>query len=217
MILRFSSGSVTPASASRNVLRVHRHEADAGCGDVVDLDLAPLVLLEQAVVDEHAHELVADGLVHDRGGDGRVHAAREPCDDAARADLLADPRDLLGDHVARVPVGGDPRGLVQEVLDHVLSERRVLDLGMPLHAVEALLVVRERRDGRRRGRREHLEAVGRDRDGVAVAHPRSGARAARRAARCRRRHARSPRSTRTRGDRCAPPRRRACCAMTWKP
>ena len=57
---------------------VDRDEADAGGGDVVLLDLAPLVLAEQAVVDEHAHELVADGLVHDRGRDGRVDAAREP-------------------------------------------------------------------------------------------------------------------------------------------
>ena len=123
------------------------------------------------MVDEDAHELVADGLVHERGGDRRVDAAGEPGDDAGRADLLADARDLLGDHVAGVPVGGDARGAVQEVLDHALPELGVLDLGVPLHAVEALLVVRERRDGRRGRGGEHLEALGGDGHGVAVAHP----------------------------------------------
>ena len=110
MILRFCSGSLTPASAVEELLaRVDRDEAHAGRGDVVLLDLLALVLAQQTVVDEDADELVADGLVHERRGDGRVDAAREPADHAAGADLLADARDLLGDDVAAVPVGGDAR------------------------------------------------------------------------------------------------------------
>ena len=132
------------------LLGVDRDEADARRGDVVLLDLATLVGAQQAVVDEDADELVADRLVHDRGRDGRVDAAGEAADHARRADLLADAGDLLGDDVAAVPVGGDAGGAVQEVLEHGLAERRVLDLGVPLHAVELAGVARERGDGRRR-------------------------------------------------------------------
>ena len=106
MILRFCSGSLTPASAVEELLaRVDRDEAHAGRGDVVVLDLLALVLAQQAVVDEDADQLVADGLVHERGGDGGVDAAGEPADHAAGADLRADALDLLGDDVAAVPVG----------------------------------------------------------------------------------------------------------------
>ncbi len=65
----------------------------------------------------------------------------------ADADLGTDARDLLGDDVAAVPVGGDARGAMQEVLEHPLPELRVLHLGMPLHAVQLALVARERGDG----------------------------------------------------------------------
>ena len=86
--------------------------------------------------------------MHERGGDGGVDAAGEAADHAARADLRADAVDLLGDDVAAVPVGGEARGLVQEVLEHALAVVGVLDLGVPLHAVEAPLVAaRTRRPG----------------------------------------------------------------------
>ena len=172
MILRFCSGSLTPASAVEELLaRVDRDQAHAGGGDVVVLDLLALALAQQSVVDEDADELVADGLVHERGRDGGVDAARQAADHAAGADLRADALDLLGDDVAAVPVGGEPRGLVEEVLDDPLAVVGVLDLGMPLHAVQAALVAAERGDrgGRRRG--EHVEALRGLRDLVAVAHP----------------------------------------------
>ena len=141
--------------------RVDRDEAHAGRGDVVLLDLLALVLSQQTVVDEDADQLVADGLVHDRGGDRRVDSAGESADHAARADLLADARDLLGDDVAAVPVGGNARRLVEEVLDDALAVVGVLHLGVPLHAVEAALVAAEGGDRGRRGRGEHREALGR--------------------------------------------------------
>ena len=65
------------------LLLVGHDEAHAGGGDEVALDLLGLALAQQPVVHEHAGELVADGLLHDRGGDGRVHAARQSADDAA--------------------------------------------------------------------------------------------------------------------------------------
>ena len=56
--------------------------------DEVDRELAPERLLhllgfaeaQQAGVDEHARELVADGLVHERGRDRGVDAARQAAD-----------------------------------------------------------------------------------------------------------------------------------------
>ena len=66
---------------------------------------------------------------------------------------------------------GRPAALVQEVLDDPLTVVGVLDLGVPLHAVQAALVAAERGD-RRGGRRcEHVEAVGGLGHLVAVAHP----------------------------------------------
>ena len=61
-------------------------------------DLLGLVRAHQPVVDEDARELVADRLVDEQRRDGRVDAAGEPADDALRADLRADPLDLLLDH-----------------------------------------------------------------------------------------------------------------------
>jgi hypothetical protein len=66
-------------------------------------DLGCLVLAQKAVVDEHAGELVADGLVHEQRGDGRIDTARERAENAGRADLRADARRLLLDHRRRRP------------------------------------------------------------------------------------------------------------------
>ena len=123
------------------------------------------------MVDEDADELVTDGLVHERRGHGRVDTAGEAADHAARADLGADPVDLLGDDVAAVPVGGNACRVVQEVLEHSLAEVGVLDLGVPLHAVELTGVARESSDGRHCGASEDLEPVRGLRHLIAVAHP----------------------------------------------
>ena len=56
-------------------------------------DLLALVLAQQAVVDEHALQLVADRLVQQHGHDRGVDAARQAADHLALADLGAD----LGD------------------------------------------------------------------------------------------------------------------------
>src|SRR5699024_45239 len=61
--------------------RVHGDQADADRGDVVLLDLGPFVLTQQAVVDEDAGELIADGLVHKRGGHRGVDASGQSADD----------------------------------------------------------------------------------------------------------------------------------------
>ena len=66
---RFSSGSVTPASALEEPLaRVHDPEIDAQVAPEGCLHLLALVQAEQAVVHEDAGEPVADGAVHQRRG-----------------------------------------------------------------------------------------------------------------------------------------------------
>jgi hypothetical protein len=138
MILRFSSGSRTPASASRKrswastTLRL-----TPGRGHEVAFDLLGLALAEQAVVDEHAGELVADGALHERGGDGGVDPAGQPADDPAVADLGPDRGDLLLDDVGHRPGRSDPGELVEEVLEHGLAVLAVQHLRVELHAGEA--------------------------------------------------------------------------------
>ena len=83
---RFSSGSSTPSSRARK--RSSRLDVDERHVEVAaeGLDhLLGLVRAHEAVVDEDAGELVADRLVDEQRGDGRVDAAREPADDALAA------------------------------------------------------------------------------------------------------------------------------------
>ncbi len=160
--------------------RQAREEADAGV-DVDERhvevrperldDLLGLVLAQQAVVDEHARELVADRLVDEERRDRRVDAAREPADHLLGADLRADALDLVLDHRRGRPRGRGPGDVVEERLEHSLPLGRVHDLRVELHAVEPVLRVLERRDRRGVGRRGHACSGRRGRDRVAVAHP----------------------------------------------
>ncbi len=153
------------------LLRVHNLQLYAGRGHEVLLDLLGLALAHQAVVDVHAGQLGADGLLDQRRRHGGVDAAGQTADGAPVADLLADGRDLLLDDVAGGPVRLQTRTPVQEVLQHLLAVRGVHDLGVVLDAVQLLLVVLEGgdRDDVRGGR--HGEALGGGGAGVAVRHP----------------------------------------------
>ena len=136
-ILRFVSGSVTPASlVEEPLLGAHvdeRHVEVAAEG--LD-DLLRLVGAHQPVVDEHAGQLVADRLVDEQRRHGRVDATGEAADDALRADLRADPLDLLLDHGGGCPRRRSAGDLVEEVLQDLLPVRRVDDLGVELDGVE---------------------------------------------------------------------------------
>ena len=66
-------------------------EPDAGGGDEVPLHLLGLARPQQAVVDEHAGQLVADGPLDEGRGDRRVDPAGQPADHPAGADLRTDP------------------------------------------------------------------------------------------------------------------------------
>ena len=147
-ILRLVSGSVTPArlarkrSAASTWMRLSAEAALEGLDDALGL-----VFAEEAVVDEDAGELVADGFVDERRGDGGVDAAGEGADDAAVADLGADAGDGVGDEVAGGPVGREAADAEEEVLEEGLAVGRVDDFGVELDA-EVAGVVAEAGDGR---------------------------------------------------------------------
>ena len=88
IVLRFSSGSVMPASAEMkwSCARTCTRGTPKWLAEGL-LDLLALVQAHQPVVDEDAGEAVADRLVHDQRRDGAVDAAGEAADRAGVADL----------------------------------------------------------------------------------------------------------------------------------
>ena len=155
MILRFCSGSVTPTrfstkrSAASTWTRLIAELAVEGVDDTLRLLAA-----QEAVVDEDAGQLVADGFVDERGGDGGVDAAGERADDAPGPDFRADAGDGVGDEVAGVPIAATAADLVEEVIQDGGAVLGVDDFGVELDADDAAVVADggDRRRRRKRGR-----------------------------------------------------------------
>jgi hypothetical protein len=133
--------------------------------------LLALVLTHEAVVDEHARELVAHGSVHQQGGHRGIDAAGEAADDLAVPHLLADAADLLLGHRGSVPGHVTATDVLEEVGEDLGAVGRVRHLGVELDAVQAAIDVLERGDRRPGGRGESGRARVGLVDGVAVAHP----------------------------------------------
>ena len=119
------------------------------------------VFSEEAVVDEDAGELVADGFVEKCGEDGGIDAAREAADDGCVADLFADGVDGGVDEAAHFPGAAGFADAVEEILDDLGAVGRVGDFGVELHAEKGVVTVSAwrrggrwgcRREGGRRGR-----------------------------------------------------------------
>ena len=150
MVLRLRSGSVTPASLPRNrsaAVDVDQRDVEVAAEQVDHL--LRLAVAQQAGVDEDAGELVADGLVDEQRRRRRESTPPErPQITPARAHLLAHARHGLRPVGLDRPVAlqaGDPVG---EVAQEVGADRRVDDLRVELHAVEAPLLVGDRGEGR---------------------------------------------------------------------
>ena len=142
-----------------HVLGEHRHH------------LVAFLPAQQAGVDEHAGQLLADGLVQ-QGRDHRgIDATGQAQDHLVRSDLLAHARDLVVDDVGRGPQRLAAADIDHEAAQQGLALQGVGDLGVELHAVPALVLVGHRRDrdavggGGDREARRHLGHV------VAMAHP----------------------------------------------
>ena len=137
MILRFCSGSVTPASRSRNrVGGVDEVERQLQLLEALARTCVRLVQAQQAVVDEDARQPVADRAVDEHRGDRRVDAAGQAADDAAVADLRRDARGRLVDERRHRPVAGAAADVEGEVAQDLGAAVGVRDLGVEQQRVE---------------------------------------------------------------------------------
>ncbi len=151
MVLRFTSGSVTPSSSPRNCLRrIHMHQRNVVVvAEQVD-DRLGFVQPQQAVIDEHAGELVADRFMDQHRGHRGIDAARQAADHPALADLRADLLDRFLAEGAHGPVAAEAGDLAHEIADQLRAVRRVHHFEMELHRVEFALLVGDHRDRRAR-------------------------------------------------------------------
>ena len=154
--LRFGVDDVVER-ADEAVGRLHVHELDVELAPEGRLHLLALVEAHQARVDEHARELVADRLVHERGGDRRVDTTRQRAQHTLVAHLRADLSDRLLDDRRVGPRGAASAHVEQEPLHQILPALRVRDLGVELHPVHRSGGVLERGDRRARRRGGHRE------------------------------------------------------------
>ena len=134
-------------------------------------DVVALVQAQQAVVDEHAGELVADGLVQQRGDHGGIHATGKPQQHLALPHLRAHAGDGIIDDVAGVPGIAAAADLVHEAAVDALALLRVRDLRMELQRVEAAGLVGHAGDGHITRGGDELEPLRQAGDVIAVAHP----------------------------------------------
>ena len=130
-----------------------------------------LALAEQSVIDEHADEVIADSFVEQYRGDGAVDAAGEGAEYLFADELFAVFGDLVLDEAVHLPVAGAAADVVEEVMEDLRAVLGMGDLGMELDGVDAAAFVAHRGGGALSCARGCGEALGRDRDIVAVAHP----------------------------------------------
>ena len=168
--LRLGVGDALEAVQEQR-LRVHVHQRDVVVIAEHGLHLFALVHPQQAVVDEHAGQLVADRLVDQHRGDRGIDAAREAADHLAGPDLLADALDRLLAKRLHGPVAAAAGDVAHEVADEQRPVRGVDHLGVELDAVEAPPLVGHGREGGVLGQGDGVEPVRQLGDPVAVAHP----------------------------------------------
>ena len=147
MILRFCSGSVTPASASRNRSRgVDGVQVGPGGRDEVPLDLPaaprPAAARGRRTRRSAGRRWPAGRARRRPRSPPRRTARRSP---GRRRSASRTAADRLVDDRRRGPARGDAGDLVQEPAQHLLAVRGVADLGVVLHAGQPPLDVLERR------------------------------------------------------------------------
>ena len=130
-----------------------------------------LVQAQQAVVDKHAGELIADGAVDQRGGHRRINAAGQTQDDLFVADLFADFLNRFFNVVAHDPIGPGTANVEHEALQQGPTLHRMGHFGVELHRVIATVHIGHASNGAALGAGHELEARRHFGDLVAVAHP----------------------------------------------
>jgi hypothetical protein len=134
-------------------------------------DVACLVLPHQAMIDEDAGQLLADGFMDEDRSDGGIDTAGEAANHPALADLVANAVDRLLAEGGHRPVARQSGDLVHEIGEKFCTIRRVGDLEMELRRVEFSPLVGDRGKGRILGNADDLEAGRKRGDAIAVAHP----------------------------------------------
>ena len=123
------------------------------------------------MVHEHAGHLLADGAGAKGGDHGGIDTAGKRQDDAVPTNLLSELGGHGLDEVVHRPVLLKLADVEEEVGEDLLAEFGVLDLGVELRGVDALLGVLHRGNGAHGGLGGDDEALGHVADGVEVAHP----------------------------------------------
>ena len=123
------------------------------------------------MVDEHAGQLLADGLVDQHSGNRAVDTARQAADHASTAHLRADVGDLRVLEARHRPVAGAAGHVAHEIGEQLAAVGRVHDLRVEHQAVALRLFVGG--DGKRRAfrTRDDLETRRQSLDAIAMAHP----------------------------------------------
>ena len=115
---------------------VHVHQVQVVMLPEQVQDFLGLVFAQQAVVHEDAGEAVADGPVHQDGGDRRVHPAGQGADDPPVAHLPPDGRSGGLDEGLHGPQGRQLTDAEEKVAEDHLAPGGVVHLGVKLHPVE---------------------------------------------------------------------------------
>ena len=142
MNLRLSSGSVRPGEAAKEqILRFDVDERDIVMVAEQADDLLGLVGAHQAMIDEHAGQLVADRFVDQHRRDRAVDPARKAANHPAVADLLANLGDLGGPELGHRPAAGETADVADEIGEQPAAVGRVDDLRVEHQAVESARLV----------------------------------------------------------------------------
>ncbi len=132
------------------------------------------VLAQQAVVDQDATELRADGPVQEGRDDRRIDPARQAANHPIGPDAATNLLDRLLGKIAEPPRAVALANVGQEIGQHRFAQRRVGHFGMELQAVDRQAAVLDGRDRAGGGARQRREFVRHADDLIAMAHPNFG-------------------------------------------
>src|ERR1700719_450686 len=90
---------------------------------------------QQSMIDEYASQLRADGLMQQRGQDGRINPTRQSQQYPIAANLSANARDAVLDDVAGRPARGTTGDLTNEAAQNLAALQGMRHFGMKLQAV----------------------------------------------------------------------------------
>ena len=158
-------------AAEKNLLRRHDLQVHLEMPAERFIDPFHLVQTEQTVIHKNTGQFFPDGFVNEPGGDGRIHAARQPEHHTVIADLLADLLDAFVDEGPRRPAFLAAAHFGEEILEDPGTEFGVRDFGVELNRVDLPLFIPHRGERRVLGACETFKTLREAIQLVTVAHP----------------------------------------------